>query len=122
MKPIAYAFKNKRLSLIGWSLATVNPTYENTYTPKDDILEIKPLGFDYQGFNIPFEQWGWAWKKQPDHRALRGKYIHRHKNKKFRQHAFNELKIVNMKSWAIGKREPIFKDKTYIIRKLYFLN
>lgn len=118
--PIAWAYSHAGFR--GWSLASHEPTVQNTYLIEQGFdpasLHIEPLGFVPASDNVLC---CWAWRKAPDHRGTRGAFLHRHKGRGARRHAFPTRVIRNMRGWAIGKRKPSGRAAVgLVIRELYF--
>lgn len=112
---IAYVYQRGITSL---HLATVLPTRENTYTAASEPhFVVTGLGFAWEASDPVWQVPYWAWRRPLDHRAARGKYLHRHKGKALRTHRMKPQRPLPKVSWAVGARPP--SGPGYIVRSLF---
>lgn len=114
--PIAYIYQRGHDALL---LATVPPTRENTYTPEGRFV-VAELGFEWQAGEPRWQVSYWAWRRPLDHRAARGKYLHRHKGRAVRRHALKPQRPLPTVSWTFSGRPPAAAG--YIVRSLWLLS
>lgn len=112
--PIAFIYQRDTSPLY---LATVRPTRENTYTDLSVRFVVAGLGFEWQASTPVWQSMYWAWRRRLDHRAARGKYLHRHKGRSRKQHALKAIRPLPKVSWAFGQRPP--KTAEYVTYPLF---